>query len=55
MLGRLMATLIYPITPLDPLTFAVVPVVAAATALIACVSPAWRATRVDPAKAFREE
>ena len=55
MLGRLMATLIYPITPSDPLTFAVVPVVAAVTALVACVSPAWRATRVDPATAFRGE
>jgi putative ABC transport system permease protein len=55
MLGRLMAALIYPIAPLDPLTFAVVPIVAAATAVAACVAPAWRATRVDPAKAFRDE
>jgi putative ABC transport system permease protein len=55
MLGRLMATLIYPITPSDPLTFAVVPIVAALTAVGACVTPAWRATRVDPATAFRDE
>jgi putative ABC transport system permease protein len=55
MLGRLMATLIYPIAPSDPLTFAVVPVVAALTAVAACVAPAWRATRVDPATAFRDE
>ena len=55
MLGRLMATLIYPVTPSDPLTFVVVPIVAALTAAAACVAPAWRATRVDPATAFRDE
>ena len=55
MLGRLMATLVYPIAPSDPLTFIVVPIVAALTAAAACVAPAWRATRVDPATAFRDE
>jgi putative ABC transport system permease protein len=55
MLGRLLATLIYPVTPLDPVTFALVPAVAALTAAAACMAPAWRATRVDPATAFREE
>ena len=55
MLGRLMATLIYPVAPSDPLTFVVVPIVAALTAAAACVAPAWRATRVDPATAFRNE
>jgi putative ABC transport system permease protein len=55
MLGRLLATLIYPVTPLDPLTFVLVPIITALTAAAACVAPAWRATRVDPATAFREE
>jgi putative ABC transport system permease protein len=55
MLGRVMATLIYPITSSDPLTFAVVPIVAAVTAVGACVMPAWRAIRVDPATVFRDE
>jgi ABC-type antimicrobial peptide transport system permease subunit len=55
MLGRLLATLIYPIAPSDPLTFTIVPVVAAVTAVAACVAPAWRATRVDPATVFRDE
>jgi ABC-type antimicrobial peptide transport system permease subunit len=55
MLGRVLAALIYPVTPLDPVTFALVPVVAGLTALLACVAPAWRATRVDPATAFRDE
>jgi putative ABC transport system permease protein len=55
MLGRLLATLIYPVTPLDPVTFAIVPIVAVLTAAAACVAPAWRATRVTPAAAFRDE
>jgi ABC-type antimicrobial peptide transport system permease subunit len=54
-LGRLMATLIYPVAPSDPVTFVVVPIVVALTAAAACVAPAWRATRVDPATAFREQ
>jgi ABC-type antimicrobial peptide transport system permease subunit len=55
MLGRLLAALIFPIAPSDPVTFALAPVVALLTAAIACVAPAWRATRVDPATAFRDE
>jgi putative ABC transport system permease protein len=54
-LGRLLATLIYPVAPTDPLTFGVVPVIAILTAAAACIAPAWRATRADPAKAFRDE
>jgi putative ABC transport system permease protein len=49
------AALIFPIAPTDPLTFIVVPIVAAPTAAAACVAPAWRATRIDPAAAFRTE
>jgi hypothetical protein len=53
--GQLVAALIFPIAPTDPLTFIVVPIVAAPTAAAACVAPAWRATRIDPAAAFRTE
>ena len=55
MLGRLLATLIFPIAPTDPIAYTVAPLVAIFTAAIACVVPAWRATRVDPATAFRDE
>jgi ABC-type antimicrobial peptide transport system permease subunit len=55
MLGRLLAALIFPIAPSDPITFALAPAVALLTAAVACVAPAWRATRVDPATAFRDE
>jgi putative ABC transport system permease protein len=54
-LGRLLTTLIFPIAPTDPVAYTVAPLVAVATAAVACVVPAWRATRVDPATAFREE
>jgi putative ABC transport system permease protein len=55
MLGRFLAALIYPVAPLDPVTYAVVPLVALMTAAAGCVAPAWRATQVDPAAAFRED
>jgi putative ABC transport system permease protein len=55
MLGRLLATLIFPIAPTDPIAYTVAPLVAIFTAAIACVVPEWRATRVDPATAFRDE
>ena len=54
-LGRLLTTLIYPVPPSDPVTFTLVPIVAALTALTACAAPAWRATRVDPLVTFRSE
>ena len=55
MLGRLLAALIFPITPSDPMTYALAPVLALITAAAACIAPAWRATRVDPATTFRED
>ncbi|HEX5110931.1 MAG TPA: ABC transporter permease [Vicinamibacterales bacterium] len=55
MLGRLLASLIFPIAPSDPITYTLAPLVALLTAAVACVAPAWRATRVDPATAFRED
>jgi putative ABC transport system permease protein len=55
MLGRLLAALIFPIAPSDPITYALAPLVALLTAAAACVAPAWRATRVDPATTFRED
>ena len=54
-LSRFLATLVYPVAPLDPVTFAVVPFVLMATAAIAVAAPAWRAARVDPVVAFRTE
>ena len=54
-LSRYVTTLVYPVRPLDPITFVAVPVVLVVTAAIAVAVPAWRAARVDPVVAFRTE
>jgi putative ABC transport system permease protein len=53
--SRWVTTLVYPVAPLDPVTFSVVPLVLIATAAIAVAAPALRAMRVDPVEAFRAE
>jgi putative ABC transport system permease protein len=54
-LVRLIAILLFGTTPLDPLTFAVAPILLAGVALAVSFLPARRATRVDPVMALRYE
>ena len=53
--GRVMSSLVYEVTPGDPITCAVVALLLAGVAMLASVIPAYRAAKVDPNSALRYE
>jgi predicted permease len=55
LLTRLMETLLFEVRPSDPPTLVTVAAVISIVAVVACLVPAHRATRVDPMTALREE
>ncbi|HEY2015286.1 MAG TPA: hypothetical protein VGH38_17375, partial [Bryobacteraceae bacterium] len=55
LLSKSIASLLFGIAPVDPLTFVLVPLLLAAVAGAATWWPARRAMRVDPMEALREE
>jgi predicted permease len=52
---HLIASKLYGVTPLDPLTFLAVALVMVAVAILACAIPARRAAKLDPMAALRYE
>jgi len=54
-LGHLLSSLIYGITATDPFTFGAVALLLGLVALCASAIPAYRASRVEPMKALRDE
>jgi predicted permease len=53
--ARLLGSLLYGVSALDPVTFAAVAVLALATTTLACYFPANRATKADPMTSLRSE
>jgi len=53
--GRLMRSLLFGVGPLDPAALVVSPLLLAIIAITACVLPAMRAARTDPAVCLRSE
>jgi predicted permease len=53
--GRILAQILYEVSPSDPFSLLIASVILAAAALLACFLPARRATLVDPIQALRTE
>jgi len=54
-LTRLMSTLLYGITPLDPLTYVAVPLLLLTATVLASYVPAGRAASIDPVEALKAD
>lgn len=55
LVGRAMSSMLYGVSPLDPLAFVVVSSLLLAVSFVALAAPARRALRIDPIEALRDE
>jgi putative ABC transport system permease protein len=55
MVGRLLRTLLFDVTPSDPLALGTAAIAFAAVAVAACLVPAYRASRVDLMESLRQD
>jgi putative ABC transport system permease protein len=53
--ARFLRSMLFEVTPFDPLTYCVVASLVALVTLGACLLPARRASRIDPMRALRQE
>jgi predicted permease len=54
-LTQWMKSLLFGVSPVDPFTYCVIPLVLGASAVVASYLPAWRAAEVDPVEALKAE
>jgi ABC-type lipoprotein release transport system permease subunit len=54
-LTRYMASMLYTIKPLDPVTLTSVTGILLVVSIVASTAPAWRAARLDPMKTLRDQ
>ena len=54
-LSRYLESLVFDVSPTDPLTFGAMVLLLAGTGLVACWLPARRASAIDPAETIRSE
>jgi ABC-type antimicrobial peptide transport system permease subunit len=53
--SRALGSLLYSVTPLDPVTFGVIGIAVGTTAVVAALVPARRVGRIDPVEALRAD
>ena len=54
-IARLLARQVWNVSPFDPVAFTLVSLVVLAAGVQACLWPAWRASRIDPILALRQD